>query len=83
MFLTAVLSKAVEDKTIGKNLLEHKDYSKKEICFVLVIKNTEDVSWLAGPKAELEVRLKKFCKIWKAKVMVLNQELAKEYGLVK
>lgn len=83
MFLTAVLNKSDLTEGIGKDLLEKKDFSGKEVCFVLVIKNAEDVSWLAGPKAELEERLKKLRQIWKAKIIVLNYELAKEYGLVK
>lgn len=81
--MTAVLNKSDLTEGIGKDLLEKKDFSGKEVCFVLVIKNAEDVSWLAGPKAELEERLKKLRQIWKAKIIVLNYELAKEYGLVK
>lgn len=82
MFLSTVLNKSDIKDGIGENLIIDKDYSNKEICFVLVIKNADDISWLAGPKAELEGRLKKLCKIWKSKVIVLNHELAVEYGLV-
>lgn len=83
MFLTSVLNKSSNNEGIGSELIQDKDYTQKEICFVLVIKNAKDISWLAGPRTELEHRLKKLCKIWKAKILVLNYELAVEYGLVK
>ncbi len=83
MFLTAVLNKTSNTEEIGKKLIENKDYSETDICFVLVIENATDPAWLAGPKAELDERLKKLRKIWGVKVVVLNHELAIECGLVK
>lgn len=59
MFLTAVLNKTSNTEEIGKKLIENKDYSETDICFVLVIENATDPAWLAGPKAELDERLKK------------------------
>lgn len=83
MFLTAVLKKTSMTDGIGSELTAKQDFSDREICFVLVIRNAEDLSWLAGPKAELEARLRKICQIWNAKVLVLNYELAREYGLAQ
>ena len=48
----------------------------------LIIAEAEE-GWLLGPKAELEERLMRLRKIWKADILVLNKGLAKEYGLVK
>lgn len=50
--------------------------------FILIIKDAKDVTWLAGPLAELRARLRLFCKIWGIEVAVLNEELAREYSLV-
>ena len=50
--------------------------------FILVIKNVKDVTWLAGPLAELRARLRPFRKIWGIEVAVLYEELAREYSLV-
>lgn len=50
--------------------------------FVLVVKNAKNESWLAGPLAELKNRLLQVRKIWGVKVIVLNEELAKEYKLI-
>ena len=49
--------------------------------FILVIKNAADITWLAGPLAELKARLIQIRKIWGVEVVVLNEELAKEYKL--
>ncbi len=51
--------------------------------FVLVIKDVEDVAWLAGPKAELEARLRQFRKIWGVRIRVLNEEQARKLKLVQ
>ena len=41
-----------------------------------------DLLWLSGVKAILEKRLLSLRKIWKAKVLVLNHELARKKGLI-
>mgnify|MGYP001780353174 FL=1 len=53
-----------------------------QIQFILVIKNAHDIAWLAGPLAELNNRLLQYRKSWKIKIKVLNEELAKEMGLI-
>ena len=40
------------------------------------------IAWLAGLLAELNNRLLQYRKIWKIKIKVLNEELAKEMGLI-
>jgi len=47
-----------------------------------VIKNAEDITWLAGPLAELKARLLQIRKIWGVEVAVLNEELARQYKLI-
>lgn len=42
----------------------------------------EREEWLAGPKAELEARLLHWKKLWKVDIVVLNEELALQYGLI-
>ena len=53
-----------------------------ELKFVLVIKDAADEEWLAGPRQELNLRLRRMQKIWKIKVLVLNESLAQKYRLV-
>ena len=51
--------------------------------FVLVITADEILEdWLQGPKLELEDRLKHLMKIWNIQIVVLNKNLAVQYGLV-
>lgn len=52
-----------------------------KLKFILVIKDAEDVAWLAGPAAELKARLLQIRKIWNVEVMVLNEELAEKLSL--
>ena len=49
--------------------------------FILVIKNAEDITWLAGPLAELKARLLPMRKTWGIELAALNEELAGTYGL--
>ena len=51
-------------------------------AIILVIKNAEDVTWLAGPLAELKSRLLQIRKIWGVEIAVLNEELAIEHKLL-
>ena len=46
------------------------------------VKNAEDITWLAGPLAELKARLLQIRKIWGVEIAVLNEELAGEYKLI-
>lgn len=52
-----------------------------QLKFFLVVKNAEDITWLAGPLAELKARLLQIRKIWGVEVAVLNEELAGQYKL--
>lgn len=52
-----------------------------QLKFILVVKNAKDITWLAGPLAELKARLLRVRKIWGVEVAVLNEELAREYKL--
>ena len=44
-------------------------------------KNAEDITWLAGPLAELKARLLQIRKIRGVESAVLNEELAGKYKL--
>ena len=81
--LTTVLMRnenldGMEDKIKSK-----KDYAKTQFTFIRVIKSAIDLEWLSGPQIELETRFKHILKIWNARILVLNDELAAEHGLVK
>lgn len=81
VYLSAVLNCHGDQKEIGDKLKAIQNYQGYEILFVLVIKEA-DILWLSGVKAILEKRLLSLRKIWKAKVLVLNHELARKKGLL-
>lgn len=81
MFAATVLGRNGESKSIGGQF-KSRTYGKTGIKFVLVITEAKE-EWLTGPKAELEHRLLRFRKIWKADVVVLNKEMAVDFGIVK
>lgn len=57
--------------------------ANRPLQFVLVLTNPEiDISWLSGPKAELEKRLLSIRKTWDLEVIVMNRELAETYHLI-
>lgn len=68
----------IENSQIYKNL----GSGIKTVEFILVIKKTDDIAWLAGSLAELKKRLLMVRKIWGIKVKVLNEELAERDGLI-
>ena len=77
MYAATAMGRNEECTDIGKDI-----QAKKRFMLILIIAEAEE-GWLLGPKAELEERLMRLRKIWKADILVLNKRLAKEYGLVK
>lgn len=82
VFATTALGRNEWSKDVGEEILQKNTYLKSGIKFVLVITEAEE-GWLSGPKTELEFRLFRYRKIWKAEVIVLNKEMAVERGLVE
>ena len=81
IYLAAILNRYSDISEVGMNLQKISDMKKIKLKFILVIKNAEDITWLAGPLAELKVRLLPVRKIWGIELAVLNEELAGAYGL--
>lgn len=52
------------------------------VKLVLVIKNHEK-GWETGIRNDLQKRLRILIKIWKLKVVVMNEDDAKKYGLIQ
>lgn len=67
---------------IGLHITDKSIYPALKFRFVLVVKNARDITWLAGPKEELEARLLRWRKLWNVEVVVLNEELAVRYGIM-
>lgn len=82
IYLAAILNKFHDTSEIGEGLRITPDMQKINMEFILVIKNADDIAWLAYPLAELKNRLLKMRKIWGIKVKVFNEELAKKGGLI-
>lgn len=82
MFVTTVLGRNGHSDDVGDRILQKNTYAENGIKFVLVVAGAEE-SWLGGPKAELELRLLRYRKIWNADVVVLNKRMAVELGLAE
>ena len=81
IYLAAIMNRYQDTSEIGDNLQSVSNMKDVKLKFILVVKNAEDITWLAGPLAELRARLLKVRKIWGVEVVVLNEELAGEYNL--
>lgn len=83
IYLAAILGVHENNMEIGEKLrIKNSSLKDMELKFVLVIKDAADEEWLAGPRQELNSRLRQIQKIWKIKVLVLNESLAQKYHLV-
>lgn len=82
IYLATLLDKYQDISEVGENLQNVDGLKNIQLKFVLVIENAKDVTWLAGPLAELKARLLQIRKIWDVEIAVLNKELAGEFGLI-
>lgn len=82
IYLAAILNRYQDISEVGEHLQSIANVKEFKFKFVLVIKNAEDVAWLAGPLAELKARLLQVRKIWNIEIAVLNEGLAMENHLV-
>ena len=76
------MGKYDDTSDLGRKLQNVTSMQDIQLKFILVVKNAEDISWLAGPLAELRARLLKMRKIWNIEIAVLNEELAAEHKLI-
>ena len=79
IYLAAILDKFQNSEEVGDRLRTVNSMKDIQLKFILVVKNAEDITWLAGPLAELKARLLQIRKIWGVEIAVLNEELAGEY----
>ena len=83
IYTAAILKRYSDASEVGENLALA-DLKDVKLTFVLVITNpAAQIEWLAPMKAELEERLRRWMKIWDIDVVVLNQDLAKRWGLIQ
>lgn len=82
IYLAAILDKFQNTEEVGAKLKTVSSMKNIQLKFILVVKNAEDITWLAGPLAELKARLLQIRKIWGVEIAVLNEELAGEYKLI-
>ena len=79
IYLAAILGKYEDILEMGAGLNVDSLHAV-QLKFILVVKNA-DITWLAGPMAEIKARLRKWIKIWGIDVIVLNEDLAAQYHL--
>lgn len=82
IYLTVILDKYENMSEVGIRLKNIHSMRHIQLKFILVVKNAED-TWLAGPLAEIKARLLQIRKIWGIEVAVLNEELARQYKLIR
>ncbi len=82
IYLAAILDRFEDVSEIGDGIQSASSIKDTQLKFILVVKNAKDTAWLAGPLAELKARLLQIRKIWDIRVIVLNEELARECGLI-
>lgn len=82
IYLASILDRYQNRTEIGDNL-NVENMKNIRLKFVLVIKNADDIMWLAGPRAELKNRLIQMRKIWNIDIIVLNEQLAKDHHLIR
>ena len=76
------MGKYEDTSDLGRKLQNVTSMQDIQLKFILVVKNAEDISWLAGPLAELRARLLKMRKKWHNVIAVVNEELAGEHKLI-
>ena len=82
VYVAAILNRYPDASDVGTQLQKMTNMKEIQLKFVLVVKNAEDITWLAGPLAELKARLLQIRKIWNVEIAVLNEELASQHGLL-
>ncbi len=82
IYLAAVLKRYGSTEELGQQLQNPEILKSTRLRFVLVVK-TANESWLPGSCAELNTRILAVRKIWDAKVVVLNEAMARKYGIVR
>lgn len=81
IYLATIMEKYPDTSEVGSELRSVDSMKEIQLKFILVVKNAKDITWLAGPLAELKARLLQVRKIWGVEMVVLNEELAREYKL--
>ena len=81
IYLATILDRFEDTNEVGTKLLEKKSMDNIQLKFILVVKEA-DIVWLAGSMAELKARLLQYRKIWGIDIVVLNEELARQYKLI-
>jgi hypothetical protein len=82
VLFSVIMNRIIDSKSELPNNFRIINYSKAKIKNVLVI-NGHKVEWLRPIEIALKQQLRSQIKIWNLDVVVLNDELAAEYKLVK
>lgn len=79
LFLACYLERR-DRENMSQDIL-NSNFSSVSLQFILVIKGHQ-IEWLGGVRETLKKNLRKTLKMWNIDLQVLNEELAKNYGLV-
>lgn len=82
IYAASILGRYDDITEIGSNLIKPDGLKNVRLVFILVIKHADDITWLAGPMAELRRRLLRFRKIWGVEVLVLSESMARDKNIL-
>jgi hypothetical protein len=80
LFISGILKIKVGDDEIGENI-KKLDYQKVKFRFFLIIQGHEEL-WLPPLRTEIEKNMRGFQTIWHSEVVVMNDSIAKEQGMI-
>lgn len=80
LFLSGILKRKVGYEEIGENIRKL-DYQKVKFRFFLIIHGHEE-TWLPPLRTEIEKNMRGFQTIWNSEVVVMNDLIAKEQGMI-
>ena len=72
IYLATILDKFQNTEDVRDKLRTVNSMKDIQLKFILVVKNAEDITWLAGPLAELKARLLQIRKIWGVEIALSN-----------
>lgn len=68
-------------KIISESEMNFGVFDESDLFYIEKSQIYYEITWLAGPLAELKARLLMLRKIWNIELAVLDEELAGKYGL--
>jgi len=80
LFMAGILKRKAGHEEIGENI-KKLDYQKVKFRFFLIVRGHKE-TWLPPLRTEIEKIMRGYQTIWNCEIVVLNDFLAKEQGII-